>query len=173
MVGRLFASFACRVPASSNRRTIVMANKSFESAGASNSLTVRLKIGGGPGAIGKVATLIGTTFKADVGAMDIIGFEDGCTVRDITFSAGTVERGEEIVEALRKMENVEVVNVSDRTFLAHLGGKLVVRPRNPIRNRDDLSMVYTPGVARVCLAIHKDPSKAYSLTMKKSTIAII
>jgi malate dehydrogenase (oxaloacetate-decarboxylating) len=145
---------------------------SFESVGASNSLTVRLKINDESGMLGKVTTLIGS-FDADIGAVDSVGFEDGCTVRDITIYIDSVERGEQIVEALRKLEGVEVVNVSDRTFLAHLGGKLVVRPRSPVRTRDDLSMVYTPGVARVCNAIHKDPGKAYSLTMKGSTIAIV
>jgi malate dehydrogenase (oxaloacetate-decarboxylating) len=71
------------------------------------------------------------------------------------------------------VDGVEVVNVSDRVFLAHLGGKLEVRPRSPLKTRDDLSMVYTPGVGRVSRAIAEDPDKVWNLTVKRNTVAVV
>jgi malate dehydrogenase (oxaloacetate-decarboxylating) len=72
-----------------------------------------------------------------------------------------------------KLPGVKVVNVSDRTFLMHLGGKITVNAKAPIKTRTVLSMVYTPGVARVCMAIHADPPKAFGLTIKKNTVAVV
>ena len=97
----------------------------------------------------------------------------GSVVRDITVDASSVDHESAIVDAARGTDGVEVLQVSDRTFLAHLGGKLDVVPRVPVKTRADLSMVYTPGVARVCEAIHQDPEKAYQLTMKKSMVAVV
>lgn len=74
---------------------------------------------------------------------------------------------------VNSMEGVRVVHVSDRTFLMHLGGKIEVKSKIPIRTRDDLSMAYTPGVARVCMAIAEDPAKAWNLTIKRNTIAVV
>jgi malate dehydrogenase (oxaloacetate-decarboxylating) len=78
-----------------------------------------------------------------------------------------------VVARLRALDGVSVVNVSDRTFLMHLGGKISVTPKVPVRTRDDLSMAYTPGVARVCMAIHAEPEKAYTLTIKQNTVAVV
>ena len=72
-----------------------------------------------------------------------------------------------IVEAVRALAGIEVEHVSDRTFLLHLGGKLEVVARTPLKTRDDLSMAYTPGVARVCSAIADDPEKVWNLTIKQ------
>ena len=143
-----------------------------ESHGASNSLVVRLKICDEAGMFGQVATLIGS-YKADIGAIDIVGFEGECTVRDITIYVNSPEHGAKIVTALKKLKGVEVLNVSDRTFRLHLGGKLRITSKVPLKTRDDLSMAYTPGVARVCRAIYEDPSKAYQLTMKGNTIVVV
>jgi malate dehydrogenase (oxaloacetate-decarboxylating) len=77
------------------------------------------------------------------------------------------------VERVRAVEGVKVVNVSDRTFLMHLGGKIEVKSKAPVKTRDDLSMAYTPGVARVCMAIHEDPEKAYTLTIKQNSVAVV
>ena len=71
------------------------------------------------------------------------------------------------------LDGIRLINVSDRTFLVHLGGKISIQPNLPIKNRDDLSRVYTPGVARVCTAIFENPQKAYSLTIKRNTVAVI
>ncbi len=94
-------------------------------------------------------------------------------IRDITFTAGSIEHVDEIVEAVRNIDGVEVVNVSDRTFLIHLGGKIEIISKIPLKTRADLSMAYTPGVARVCEAIHRDPEKAYTLTIKRNTVAVV
>jgi len=108
-----------------------------------------------------------------IGAVDVVDTRENFIVRDVTISASNVEHGERVVEALRSIPEVEVVNVSDRVFLMHLGGKLEVTSRVPIKNRDDLSMAYTPGVARVCQAILDDPESAYSLTVRRNMVAVV
>jgi malate dehydrogenase (oxaloacetate-decarboxylating) len=78
-----------------------------------------------------------------------------------------------VVKVVEGLPEVTVVNVSDRTFLMHLGGKIEVRSRMQLRTRDDLSMAYTPGVARVCRAIADDPERAFNLTIKRNTVAVV
>jgi malate dehydrogenase (oxaloacetate-decarboxylating) len=109
----------------------------------------------------------------DIGAIDIVSASRGTMTRDITFTAGSLEHVREIAEAVRDVDGVEVVNVSDRTFLMHLGGKIEVTSKMPLKTRADLSMAYTPGVARVCEAIHRDPEKAFTLTVKRNTVAVV
>jgi malate dehydrogenase (oxaloacetate-decarboxylating) len=92
---------------------------------------------------------------------------------DLTCACTNSEHAEQIVEKLKQVEGVVVGKVSDRTFLAHLGGKLTIESKLPIRNRDDLSLIYTPGVARICEAIVNDPSDARRLTIKRNTIAVV
>src|SRR3989442_29175 len=93
--------------------------------------------------------------------------------RDVTFKARDEQHGQQIVEKIRGVASVKVVNVSDRTFLMHLGGKIEVRGKMSVKTRDDLSMAYTPGVARVCMAIHHDPQKAYALTIQQNCVAVV
>ena len=78
-----------------------------------------------------------------------------------------------IVKAVRDIDGIEVINISDRVFLMHIGGKIEVTSKAPLKTRDDLSMAYTPGVARICEAIHRDPEKAFTLTIKKNTVAVV
>ncbi len=138
---------------------------------ASYSLTVRVRIVNTPGMLGKVTSAIGAE-GGDIGAIDIV--EAGREVtRDISFKASDEAHGQRITERIRGIEGVTVVHVSDRTFLMHLGGKIEVRGRVAVKTRDDLSMAYTPGVARVCMAIHHDPEKAYTLTIKQNTVAVV
>ena len=85
-------------------------------------------------------------------------------------SADHIER---IVATVHALAGVEVEHVSDRTFLLHLGGKIEMASKSPLRTRDDLSMAYTPGVARVCTAIAEDPAKAWNLTIKSNTVAVV
>jgi len=139
---------------------------------ASHSLTVRLTITNKPGMLGKVTSAIGKG-GGDIGAIDLVEVGRTTITRDITFKAGGERHGQQVVERLRGLEGVEVVNVSDRTFLMHLGGKIEVRGKMPVKTRDDLSMAYTPGVARICMAIHHDPEKAYTLTIKQNTVAVV
>jgi len=94
-------------------------------------------------------------------------------VRDITVNAASSEHGEQIVQAVEDINGIEIVNVSDRTFLMHLGGKIEVVSKTPLKTRADLSMAYTPGVARVCEAIQRDPEKAFTLTIKKNMVAVV
>ncbi len=139
---------------------------------ASYSLTVRVRIANRPGMLGKVTSAIGKA-GGDIGAVDLVEAGSSTITRDITFKASDERHGERVTERLRAIAGLTVVNVSDRTFLMHLGGKIGVHGKMPVKTRDDLSMAYTPGVARVCMAIHKDPQKAYTLTIKQNTVAVV
>ncbi len=139
---------------------------------ASHSLTVRLQIQNQPGMLGKVTSAIGKG-GGDIGAIDLVEVGKGTITRDLTFNASDERHGQQIVERLRAIEGITVLHVSDRTFLMHLGGKIEVVGKIAVKTRDDLSMAYTPGVARVCMAIHHDPEKAYTLTIKQNTVAVV
>ena len=139
---------------------------------ASYTSTLRVKLTNRPGTLGELTTAIGRA-GGDIGAIDIVSASRGSMVRDITFTAGSLDHVREIVEAVKHVDGVEVVNVSDRTFLMHLGGKIEVTSKMPLKTRSDLSMAYTPGVARVCEAIHRDPEKAFTLTIKRNTVAVV
>jgi malate dehydrogenase (oxaloacetate-decarboxylating) len=139
---------------------------------ASYSLTLRVKLASRFGTLGELTTAIGRA-GGDIGAIDIVSVSKDSVIRDITVNAASDKHGAEIVEAVRYIDGVEVIHVSDRTFLMHLGGKIEVVSKMPLKTRNDLSMAYTPGVARVCEAIHKDPEKAFTLTIKKNTVAIV
>ncbi len=139
---------------------------------ASYSVTVRLAITNRPGMLGRVAMAIGGA-GGDIGAVDIVESLRDRVIRDITIKARDSHHGQQIVNRLKRVAGVKVVNISDRTFLLHLGGKIEVHNKVPIRTRDDLSMVYTPGVARVCLAIHEDRERAFALTMKQNSVAVV
>ncbi|QSO50629.1 NAD-dependent malic enzyme [Alicyclobacillus curvatus] len=135
------------------------------------SLILRLKIGA-QAAFSEVTRAIGEA-GGDIIAVDIIHVGKNSVIRDVTVNVHNEDHREEVVRALGKRSGIEVINVSDRTFLVHLGGKIEVQGKMPVKNRDDLSRVYTPGVARVCEAIHEDPSKAFQLTIKRNTVAVV
>lgn len=140
-------------------------------AGGSYSIILRLEID-----LATTFVNIATTINdagGDIIAVDMISTGKNSTVRDITVNVFDQNHHERVTEAVKKIPGVELVNVSDRTFLMHIGGKIEVKPKVPVKNRDDLSRVYTPGVARVCTAIHEDPSKAFSLTIKRNTVAVV
>jgi malate dehydrogenase (oxaloacetate-decarboxylating) len=139
---------------------------------ASHSLTVRLEIRNQPGMLGKITSAIGKG-GGDIGAIDVVAIGKTTITRDLTFKASDERHGEQVVERLRAIEGVKVVHVSDRTFLMHLGGKIEIKSKASVKTRDDLSMAYTPGVARVCMAIHRDPEKAYTLTIKQNSVAVV
>jgi len=136
------------------------------------SITVRLRLANRPGMLGQVTSAIGAA-GGNIGAVDIVEVGTGQILRDITVAAGDELHGERIVEALKGVPHVTVVSVSDRTFLRHLGGKIEIHNKRPLQTRSDLSMAYTPGVARVCLAIQKDPESVFKLTIKRNCIAIV
>lgn len=135
------------------------------------SLIIRLQIDSSA-AFSQVATAIGEA-GGDIIAVDVIHVRKRDVIRDVTVVVQSESHGEEVAKSLASRPGITVINVSDRTFLLHLGGKLEVQPKTPVKNRDDLSRVYTPGVARVCMAIHDDPSKAFQLTMKRNTVAVV
>ncbi len=110
---------------------------------------------------------------AILGAIDLVRVEDGVVVRDVTVACSDAAHGEAVVAAVRALDGVSVDSVSDRTFLMHMGGKIEVHPKVQVKTRDDLSMAYTPGVARVSSAIHEDPAKAWTLTIKGNTVAVV
>ncbi|HXG82527.1 MAG TPA: NAD-dependent malic enzyme [Pyrinomonadaceae bacterium] len=139
---------------------------------ASYSVTLRVKIQNSPGKLGEITTAIGRA-GGDIEGIDIVSVGKDFLIRDITVNASSEKHDEEIVNSLRDIDGVEVVQTSDRTFLMHLGGKIETVSKIPLKTRSDLSMAYTPGVARVCEAIAKDPEKAYTLTIKKNTVAVV
>jgi malate dehydrogenase (oxaloacetate-decarboxylating) len=139
---------------------------------ASFSATIRVRIENTPGAFARLAAAIGEAGGL-LGAIDLVRVEGSTKIRDVNVLADDERHLDAIVAAVRSVEGVEVVHVSDRVFLAHLGGKLEVRPRQPLKTREDLSMVYTPGVGRVSRAIADDPEKVWNLTIKRNTVAIV
>ncbi len=138
----------------------------------SYSFTIRIKTQNRPGMVGTITSTIGR-LGGDIGAVDIVSVAKGFVTRDYTVNAGDVKHSSAIVEELNRIEGVEVVSVSDRTFLIHLGGKISIENKIPLNTRDDLSMAYTPGVARICVEIARDRSKVHKLTIKRNTIAIV
>jgi malate dehydrogenase (oxaloacetate-decarboxylating) len=139
---------------------------------ASFAFTARCRIVNRPGMLGQLASAIGS-LGGDLRGMDIVRVDRGAIVRDVTVLAADAKHAQQLVEMMKKVPGVEVLEYSDRTFLAHLGGKIEVTPRIPIRTREDLSMVYTPGVARISMAIAADHSRARNLTIKRNCVAIV
>ena len=139
---------------------------------ASYTLTIRIKISNTPGSLGRVTSKI-SEVGADIGAIDIKGVTKTHKIRELTLQARDEKHAELIVAELKALGIVEVLSVSDRTFLMHRHGKIRIVSKVPLATREDLSMAYTPGVARVCMAIHNDPKKAYTLTIKANTIAVV
>jgi malate dehydrogenase (oxaloacetate-decarboxylating) len=138
----------------------------------SNSLTVRVQFKNNSGMLGRLTSEVGR-LGGDIGAVDLVSVGDDLMVRDLTVNCRDDEHAAKLIAGIRVLDGFTLLHSSDRTFLLHLGGKIEVVSRAPIRTRDDLSMVYTPGVARVCLAIQERPEDAYSLTIKKNTVAVV
>ena len=139
---------------------------------ASFAFTARCRIVNRPGMLGQLTSAIGSV-GGDIRALDIVRVEGNGIVRDITVLAADADHAQKLIQRMSAVPGVEVLEYSDRTFLAHLGGKIEVTPRMSIRTRDDLSMVYTPGVARICLAIAEDPRRVRNLTIKRNAVAIV
>jgi malate dehydrogenase (oxaloacetate-decarboxylating) len=139
---------------------------------ASFSITIRVQLDDRPGAFADLARAIADA-GGSLGAIDLVRVEAASKVRDITVLATDAEHADRIVAGVRALSGIEVENVSDRTFLLHLGGKIHMDANAPVRTRDDLSMAYTPGVARVCRAIADDPEKVWNLTVKRNSVAVV
>jgi len=138
----------------------------------SNSITVRLEL---PARVTAVSELTSAVEHAG-GMVTAVDIADSGTQRlraDLTIATHGDEHAGDVIEAMRQVDGVELGKISDRTFLVHLGGKLSVESKLPIRNRDDLSLVYTPGVAKICQAIAENPEDARRLTIKRNTVAVV
>jgi malate dehydrogenase (oxaloacetate-decarboxylating) len=139
---------------------------------SSYSITMRLHTAPDHGVVGTVATTVASGGGV-VTAIDVAESRHDRLVVDVTCSAADQTHSEELVAAVEAIEGVTVYKVSDRTFLLHIGGKIRVESKVPLRTRDDLSMAYTPGVGRVSMAIHKNPEDVRRLTIKGNSVAVV
>ncbi|HTV72922.1 MAG TPA: hypothetical protein VME66_04365, partial [Candidatus Acidoferrales bacterium] len=136
------------------------------------SLIMRLEMSSSPGAFGTLASAIGDA-GGSIGAVDMHSVGKHVITRDVTVTVPSDAVAVMVRAAVERLDGVRVLSVSDSTFLAHLGGKIKIDPKMPIKTRQDLSTVYTPGVARVSMAIAVDPAKAFQLTIKRNTVAVV
>ncbi|HEY0382690.1 MAG TPA: NAD-dependent malic enzyme [Candidatus Elarobacter sp.] len=135
-------------------------------------LVMRLETPNTPGSFGVLASAIGDA-GGMVGAVDTRTVGKATITRDVTVNVSSELVGDQVRQAIENVEGVRILNVSDSTFLAHLGGKIRTGITRPVKTRQDLSTVYSPGVARVSSAIANDPSKAYALTIKRNTVCVL
>ncbi|WP_445186231.1 NAD-dependent malic enzyme [Pseudonocardia sp. Cha107L01] len=140
--------------------------------GPGYTITARVSAPPSAGAAGDLAAAVGKVGGV-VTAFDVVDASVDHNVIDISCNALSESHAQEITDALAALPGVEVRKVSDRTFLVHLGGKIEVNPKVSLRTRDDLSRAYTPGVARICLAIAANPEDARRLTIKRNTVAVV
>lgn len=136
------------------------------------SITLRVQAPSSFTATAELAAAVGSA-GGSITALDVTESHHDSIVVDVSCNTTDAAHGERVRDALNALDGVNVKKLSDRTFLMHLGGKLEVVPKVPLRNRDDLSRAYTPGVARVCLAIAENPDDARRLTVKRNTIAVV
>ncbi len=135
-------------------------------------LTIRVRIAGPHALLGTVMGAISAS-GANVGAVDTVEVDGATSVRDIVVDTAGPEHWEHVLAAIDAIDGATVIDATDRTLLLHVGGKLEQHNKHPLSTRDDLSMLYTPGVARVCLAIAEDPEKAFQYTIKRNTVAVV
>ncbi|GAB3718350.1 NAD-dependent malic enzyme [Amycolatopsis oliviviridis] len=140
--------------------------------GPGYSITVRVEAPASSTAAGDLTTAVGRVGGV-LTAFDVVESHPDSIVVDISANALSENHAQDITQTLDSMPGVRVRKVSDRTFLIHLGGKIEVSPKVALRNRDDLSRAYTPGVARVCQAIAANPEDARRLTIKRNTVAVL
>jgi len=138
----------------------------------SYSFTMRMRIRNVTGMFARILEAI-ARHQGDPGAVDVVRADRDFKVRDLTVSARDEQHAKAMVDAVKKIKGVTVLNVSDRVFLMHLGGKIRIQNKVPLTTRDALSMAYTPGVARVCTAIAEDKAKVASLTIKHNSVAVV
>ena len=136
------------------------------------AFTYILRVGGPPDALDALAAALETAGAQLVGTQEVLSGRSAA-VRDLVVRCADEPHAEAVIAAVRAVEGVTVESVRDVVMESHDGGKLRVESTVPVRDRDDLAMVYTPGVARVCLAIRDDPARAYDLTIKRNSVAIV
>jgi len=138
----------------------------------SYSITIRAAIENRVGMFSRIANAI-SQVGGDMGAIDIVRVEKGTIVRDITVNARDEQHERRIVNSIRDIDGVKVLRVMDRTFSAHEGGKIEIHNKVRVQDREDLSKVYTPGVARVCRDIQEHKEHVYRYTIKGNSVAVI
>lgn len=136
------------------------------------AITVRLQYPHEAGWIAKIAQGIASV-EGVILAIDLVSIHRAMVTRDYTIECTGTEHARSVLDKLKKLRGLKLVSVSDDTFLMHLGGKLEIESKVPLKTRADLSMAYTPGVARVCMAIHDDYKKSFNLTVRKNCIAVV
>lgn len=139
---------------------------------SSFSLTIRFQVPNRAGMLASVTQAI-ASLGGNIGQIDLIEQTRRISIRDITVDAASTEHAETIVQAVREVADVAVLNVYDRTFNLHRHGKISVQSKIPLKSQSDLAMAYTPGVGRICKAIAQDPEQVYQLTIKSNTVAIV
>ena len=139
---------------------------------SSFSLTIRFQVPNRPGMLANVTKAV-STLGGSMGQIDLIEQTRQISIRDITVDCASTEHAETIVDAVKALPETKVINVYDRTFNLHRGGKICIQGRIPLRGQDDLAMAYTPGVGRVCNAIARDPNEVFNLTVKQNMVAIV
>ncbi|GAB3964525.1 malic enzyme-like NAD(P)-binding protein [Streptomyces sparsus] len=138
----------------------------------SYSMTVRLEVPAGGSSVSQITTVV-ESCGGHVTGLDVTASGHERLRIDVTVAASSTDHASEIVQEIGRIDGVALGKVSDRTFLMHLGGKIEMSSKHPIRNRDDLSMIYTPGVARVCTQIAENPEDARRLTIKRNSVAVV
>jgi malate dehydrogenase (oxaloacetate-decarboxylating) len=136
------------------------------------SIRLRVESENRPGWLGRIATAIGDA-GGNIAGLEIVEMAGGRMVRDVTVLAASEDHAGAVRAAVEAVPGVAVHEVRDRTFALHEGGKITVRSKLPLSTRDDLSMAYTPGVARVCTAVAKDPELAHRFTIKSNSVAVV
>jgi malate dehydrogenase (oxaloacetate-decarboxylating) len=135
-------------------------------------LTIRVNIDDAHGTLGHLTGAIGDA-GGEVGAVDLVEVDGNHSLRDVVVDASGKDHWEQIIAAIELVEGVAVIDTTDRTFQLHVGGKIEQHNKHPLKTREDLSMAYTPGVARVCLAIADDEERAFQYTIKRNTVAVV
>lgn len=138
----------------------------------SYSLAIRIELPNRAGMLASVTQAIASV-GGNLGQIDLIEQSRYVSIREITVDAASLEQDEEIIQAVKAVPDIKIIEVYDRTFNLHRGGKLSVNSKISLKSQSDLAMAYTPGVGRICTAIAEDPEKVYSFTIKQNTVAIV
>jgi malate dehydrogenase (oxaloacetate-decarboxylating) len=139
---------------------------------AAFSIRLRARIRNQPGVLGQLASAIGAVGGSLVG-IEIVATDGATVTRDVVVFCGSEGHAKKVVEAARAVDGIDILEAEDRTFALHEQGKLTIDSKRPLHDRDDLAMAYTPGVARVCLSIAREPAQMYRYTMKANTVAVV
>ncbi|MDF0556914.1 malic enzyme-like NAD(P)-binding protein [Kamptonema sp. UHCC 0994] len=136
------------------------------------SLTIRIELPNRAGMLAGVTQAIASV-GGNLGQIDLIEQNRNTSIREINVDASSTEHNEEIIDAVKALPEIKVLNIYDRTFNLHRGGKITIESKIPLKSQSDLAMAYTPGVGRICNAIAQDPEQVYNLTIKQNTVAIV